>query len=411
MRSIFTPLTWLLIAYVALLAVRGKVWNGEGIDECYYFAQVASPVFDGDLNFENDFLQSRNSYDMRLALANRIYRDGKTDLPFPCGMAVISAPAILAVKFVHGRRESDDRYAYSYRAAFTLTTWMAVLLGLIACQRIASRFTNEACAALLAGALFLGTNLCYYTWVAPAMSHGASFGIAALFLLSVFRYRESPCGTRAAIAGALAGLAFLVRWQDAILFIAFFATWFWGPRRRRDLVVAGVFAFLVAMPQFIVWKKIYGSALAIPQGGEFFVAQWWRPFAVLFSPLNGWIASHPILALFVAAFVVLRRDRLIAVCFAIVIIEIIVNSLAGDWWAGGSFGNRRFISVYPLLIPAAAVAASRATGVGKSFAAVFTAGCIAVNVLLVSRFTYEAPHPIFWGRFFSRLPDYVQFLT
>ena len=400
------------MGYVALLAARGRVWNGEGIDECYYYAQATSPLFDGDLRLDNDLLLSRNGYDLRQALANRTLLNGKPDVPFPCGMAVLAAPGMIMARAVHnGSVHRDDRFSYSYRAVFTGTTWVLVLLGLIACQRIAARFTGERCAAALTGALFLGTNLCYYTWVAPAMPHGASFGIGALFLLSLLRYRERPGAACAAMAGVLAGMAFLLRWQDAIFFAGFVAVWFLAGRRGRHLALAVGFAVIAALPQFVVWMRIYGSPLVIPQGGSFFVAEWWRPLAVLFSPLNGWIATHPLVALFAAGFVVLRRDRIVAVCMALVLAEVLVNSLAGDWWAGGSFGGRRFVSVLAFLVPAAAIANARATRSGRIFAGAFIGCCVAANLLLVMRFTHEAPRPVFWGGFAGRLFDYLQFAT
>ncbi|MCC6545745.1 hypothetical protein IT570_01155 [Candidatus Sumerlaeota bacterium] len=416
-RHFFSPLALLILGYAALLAARGKVWNGEGIDECYYYAHLTSPLLDRDLNFANDFLLSRNDYDTRLALSNRLHGEVdnivRPDVPFACGMAVLSAPAFCVASLVPGGSQSMrfDRFAYPFRAAFTLTTWLAVLLGLVSCQRIASRFTSEAWSAMLAGALFLGTNLCYYTWVAPAMSHGASFGIGALFLLSVLRYREAPSQRNALVAGALAGLCFLVRWQDAVLFLAFVVAWMRTARRPSDLAIAIVAGTFTALPQFLVWRQLYGSLFAIPQGAGFFIAEWWRPFAVLFSPLNGWISTHPLIALFLAAFVVLRRDSIVAICLAVLAAELFVNSLAGDWWAGGSFGNRRFVSIYAFLIPAAAIASARTTRAGRIFAATFAGGCVIVNLLLVIRFTHQATLPVFWGGFAARLSDYLQLAT
>jgi hypothetical protein len=81
----------------------------------------------------------------------------------------------------------------------------------------------------------------------------------------------------------------------------------------------------------------------------------------LFSSRHGLLYWTPVLwAGFLGYGALFRRDRLTSVALALpLVVMSYVNACSGDWWAGGSFSNRRFDSVLPLL----------ALGVGASVAA------------------------------------------
>jgi hypothetical protein len=425
LRSPIAPLLLLIGVFALSLLLRGNVWNGEGIDECYYYAQATSPLWDADQDYTNDLLESRNGYELRLELGNRLFHNGLVDMPFSAGLAVLNGPALAATRLLdtlsHGRLGALDRYAYVYRAIQTLGTWLLVLLGLVAAQRAGARYATEWRSTLLCLVLFLGTNLCFYTWHAAAMAHGASFGMGALFLLATIRYLEAPTRRRAALVGIAWGLCFLIRWQDALVGIVLLAgllgraradaTWRANRERRVERILLLAAAIATAAPQFALWRAIYGEWLVIPQGGGFFILAAGRLRDVLFSPLNGWIYTHPVLALFLASFVVLasRRDAILTGCLLLVLAAIVVNSLPGDWWAGGSFGNRRFIGIYPFLVPAAAASFNRA---GRGPALLFLAAATllsTLNLLLVIRFAQHAVQPVFWGSTIARLHDLLAF--
>jgi len=98
----------------------------------------------------------------------------------------------------------------------------------------------------------------------------------------------------------------------------------------------------------LAWKALYGEYVSSPQGPGF---MWWTEPAwseVLFSSRNGLLPWSPLYALAGAGlFVGLRRSpRLAAALLVAVALQVLANGAAWDWWAGGSFGGRRFDSTF-----------------------------------------------------------------
>src|SRR5690606_17785066 len=112
---------------------------------------------------------------------------------------------------------------------------------------------------------------------------------------------------------------------------------------------AGALVSLTAFaPQLLAWKALYGEYVSSPQGPGF---MWWTEPAwseVLFSSRNGLLPWSPLYALAGAGlFVGLRRSpRLAAALLVAVALQVLANGAAWDWWAGGSFGGRRFDSTF-----------------------------------------------------------------
>jgi hypothetical protein len=157
-------------------------------------------------------------------------------------------------------------------------------------------------------------------------------------------------------SGALAGLAAIMRWQDAI-FLAipiFESLRLPGTMTRRVTAALGAsIAWLVVFsPQMAVWHVLYGRWLAVPQGPSFM--QWTAPHlgGVLVSFGHGLFSWTPILALSVMGLMLfaVRHRRVALPLVAIVLIAWYVNAAVADWWAGEAFGARRFLSLYPLFV-------------------------------------------------------------
>ncbi len=383
------PLLLLVGVYFALLLLRAAAWPGGGSDEPLYYAQTVAPIWDGSLDFSRTLLESRGDYETRIGRVFLLFSDRGLDVPFSIGPSLVMSPLLLFGQALDaitvGRLGDHDRYTYLYRFFASAACWTAVLLGLIAAWSVARRWTTQWRATALCLLLFLGTNLSYYTWDSPLMSHGFSFAAVAFVVLTSLRYAESPGLWRALMAGAMVGLAFLMRWQDLLAAVFPLTAWFVVIRRHGitqgrfvELAAAGAAAFLFALPQFALWKAVFGSWITIPQGSGFFVWEWARLHRVLFSPLNGWIFTHPIVMapLVALGFCIRKRQPWAVPALLVVLLFVVMNSLPGDWWAGGGFGNRRFVGLYAvLLIPAAQVSAYLSRRV---FATVCAAGGVLV---------------------------------
>jgi hypothetical protein len=154
------------------------------------------------------------------------------------------------------------------------------------------------------------------------------------------------------------------------------------------VLVAAV--ILGALPQMLVWRALYGVFLlpAPPHGVDFLRLD--HPFVLetLFSSRHGLLSWTPVFWLGYLGFLPLARRHLgIALPLAVpLLLMTYVNMCSGDWWAGGSFSNRRFDSLLPIVAFgfAAALEALRAL-VARRPALVLAAAAavfVAWNVLL-----------------------------
>jgi hypothetical protein len=170
------------------------------------------------------------------------------------------------------------------------------------------------------------------------------------------------------LAGLSWGLVFCARLQDAMLctipLVLLLAPR--GDERVRDslercipgLAWLGAGALIGAFPQLAHWKALYGGWISFPMDGDFFSWDHFHPLAFLFSTWNGLFLSHPALLFCLAGFFVrppasapgpwLAMRSLQIVALLTVTLELASCTLMVDWWAGGSFGQRRVISLLPL---------------------------------------------------------------
>jgi hypothetical protein len=162
---------------------------------------------------------------------------------------------------------------------------------------------------------------------------------------------------------------------------------------------------LVFSPQLIAWNALYGTPLTIPQGQAFI--QWTRPMIVdvLFSARHGLFSWMP-LALAACAglsFLARRHLKLLVPLLLILILETYVNGAAGDWWGGGAFGPRRFISVMPILILGLAGLFAHFWRNFGARVALLTVSmfCIIGNWILMTEFytgMIQPDQPLTWGQ-------------
>jgi hypothetical protein len=354
------------VAYTAGLVITPKP-NGRVVvgDALHHYVQLRSIIFDGDLHFRNEYV---HMYRLQGGEPGTEWVYGSTPTGhvrnlMPVGPAILWAPAFLLVtaiawagQFV-GWGYPLDGYGRLFQATAGLSgictaavgVWLSFLAG-------ADLFGRRA-AAWASLVLWLSSSAIYYSVISPTYSHAASLLSTSLFWWVFIRTRERNAIARYFGLGVLAGVAALMRWQDAIILIV--PAIDLGFRLRRGTPATGVLlrgivcvlgALAAFTPQMLVWQTLYGQPFAIPQGGGFM--RWDAPAlgAVLFSDWHGLFTWTPIVAVAVVGLVFLwRRERLVfTTAFAFLLMSWYVNAAAADWWAGEAFGSRRFISCFPV---------------------------------------------------------------
>jgi hypothetical protein len=355
------------LAYTASLVLLPKP-NGRILlgDALHHYVQLRSIVFDRDLQFQNEYIrmyrlegpdsETRWIYD-------ELTETGHVRNLMPVGPALLWAPAFLLVAIAvwlanaFGAPYPLDGYGLLFQAAAGITGAAAATGGVWLAYATCAQLATRRAAIWSCLTLWLGSSALYYSLISPTYSHSASMLAAGAFWYVFVRTRNDDGARRYVLLGALAGLAALMRWQDAILTLAVLVDLVWRVRAGQPIqraavnaVLAGLAALVVFTPQMVVWQVLYGRPLAIPQGGGFM--HWSTPaiVEVLVSNRRGLLTWTPVIAAAIAGLLpLLRRDRFVAVSGAVVFaVSCYVNAAAADWWAGEAFGARRFLSCLPI---------------------------------------------------------------
>ena len=372
------------VAFAAGSDDWGRSLREPTADAAYYYAYLPSLVLDGDLDLANQYQVTQNWY--RLG-PTPLGRPGNV---FGIGPAVFALPAFVAG---HGlavatgaRRDGFSRW----ETTLVLWTSIAASLGALAlAARLAARRVGSA-AAGYAGALTAAVAgpLLYYAIRQPGYAHP----FAALFAtLLIERWDASYDASADAaprslrcwlVLGAAAGAAALARPQLAVWALLLPAAAIDDVRRRGGVglglglgrlaarwAAGAAAAGLVVLPQLVAWKLLYGAWYVVPQGPGFL--RWDAPAwsEVVFSSRNGLFPWAPLYAPMAIGVVALARRgaRLPLALLLGLFGQAIVNGAAWDWWAGGSFGGRRFDSCYAVFaVGAAALIAAGARVRGRA---------------------------------------------
>jgi hypothetical protein len=368
-----TRATWIataalaVVATVAFAAGRddwGRTLREPTADAAYYYAYLPSLVLDGDLDLTDQYRVTGNWY--RLG-ATPLGRPGNV---FGIGPAVFALPAFAAghgLAVVAGARR--DGFSGWETTLVLWTSVLASLGALVIAARLAQRQVGSAAAGYLGAlAAALSGPVVYYAIRQPGYAHP----FAALFATLLIErwdasYGVAPRRLRTWIVlGAAAGAAVLARPQLALWALVLPAAAI-DDVRRRGAVGAGrlaarwaagaAAAALVVLPQLVVWKLLYGAWDVVPQGPGFL--RWDAPAwsEALFSSRNGLFPWAPLYAAMAIGVIALARRgiRLPLALLLGLFGQAVVNGAAWDWWAGGSFGGRRFDSCYAVFAVGAAV--------------------------------------------------------
>jgi hypothetical protein len=379
----------------------GRIVIGDAV---HYFVYLRSLVFDGDLQFHNDYvrLYGLTHRGPGVAWVYDPLPSGYTRNVMPVGTAIAWAPLYLLVAGalsllrMLGADVAVDGYSRVFQAAAGFSGIAAATGGAWLTYRAAEAMFDRRVAFWSTLTLWLGASPLYYSMVSPTYSHAVSMMTTGAVILYWLRTRAREDLKRYAVLGALIGCATLVRWQEATLLALPLLDAQWSAWRTKgtlafgrwpvQLLVAVLAALLVFAPQMIVWSLFYGEPFVIPQGGQFMRWHDAALGAVLFSDWHGLFTWTPVVLLAVVGIVPLwRRDRHVATGVIMLLLAAwYTNAAVADWWAGEAFGSRRFVSCVPLFV--LALTALLSTWKRHRVAIGVAAVAIALNCLLLFQY-------------------------
>jgi hypothetical protein len=307
-------------------------------DGIFYFAPLRSLVIDFDLDFENEYrvLGAEPGYFQRTAT-------GRLPNHYSIGPALLWLPAyLLAHALGLAGLYRPTGFGYPYFTAVATATAIGGFAGVVFVFRLLREYFDESAALPATLLVWLATFHVWYMVYEPSMSHAfAMASVSGLLLLA----RRRPRGGRGIFwVGAASGLVALVRWQNVVFVPAALVLWKRERPTPRELVLGALGFLLVASPQLLYWKLLYGSFLLVPQGRGYLDLVSPRIEEVLFSSRHGLLSWAPVLWLALAGLPrFVRRAPALGGALAVsTFLALYVNASVFDWWAGASFGSRRF---------------------------------------------------------------------
>ena len=363
---------WVLIA-LFLVSLVGVTRRLGAADEIEYFSWLRSWAFDRDVDFHNEY---QHFYDagpdrlrgFRATFLELTNESGHAPNFAPIGAAILWAPFYAAghvAAVLTG--QPTDGYSSPY---ITAVTWASAGYGFAALWlswAIARRLLGRGGVATVAVAL--GTPVIFYMYVAPGFSHAASAFAVSLFIWLWLDVRESWSTSgmaRLALAGALLPM---VREQDVFFLVGpalDFARATAGvvPAIRRHRVVALLSSAVVFVAAYAPQLLAYDALNGHPSPTRLVTRKmtWSSPHfvSVLFSPEHGFfvwtplaiITSFGLIALAAGLVPSRHRDaRWMAGLFLLLFaLQAYVSGCVESWTVAGSFGQRRFVAVTPLLV-------------------------------------------------------------
>ncbi len=369
--------------------------HGVTTDGVIYFSQLRSVLFDGDLNVAAEFAflgQPPRPY--------HIVPIGPTLVWLPLYVAVAAVDAMGRTLNLWGAPAEPIAIGLTlpYVRAALVSSFAIGTVGLVVVHRhLRSEFSGGVALATTV-LLFAATPLVWYIVYEPSMTHAASFGFVAIFVVTAARWTSVTMTPRQSIMlGVLVGLAFITRPQEALfaLFPGLLLSTAPEPAavrvraalRMASWALAGAAAFLAlqAIHSAILFSR---ENFAIVGAGGYLDVVRSRWADTLWSSWHGFLSWTPIayVALLGTAAYVTSRWRWALATLVIVFLMAWVNGSTADWAAGWSFGGRRFISCLAVLAPGLAFVIHQLTRRPMIAVGLVAVAAIVWNQLLIAQY-------------------------
>ncbi len=411
----------LIISFMTLNMLNVRHWNDEKRviewDAISYYAYLPATFIYHDLSLA--FADNYEGPHKFIVWPER-GPQGKHVIKTTMGLSILWTPFFFAGHACALLSGADaGGYSSPYKFFLLVSALVFLLTGLIYLRRILLSHSSDGVTALILAGFVAGTNLYWYTLFQGTMSHVYFFALITAFIwYSMKRHGERGVGQGAnsqqstvssqqsgargvgesavnsqqsaknmrtedwklktggwrhgawpaVRLGLLLGMISLIRPTNIIIIIFFLiygvSSGYSIKLRVRELladykymVLIGIMALVVWMPQMIYWKEMTGHWLYFSYGSDerFFFSD---PAIIkgLFSWRKGLFIYTPLMIFAFAGVVTLwiRRSPHALPVTLFVPLNIYIIFSWWCWWYGGGFGQRAFIDSYALMAVAAA---------------------------------------------------------
>jgi hypothetical protein len=326
-----------------------------------YYAYLPAAIIYHDLNLgffdsiEKKYYDTNTKYDYRTGV------EGKTIDKYFCGVAVLQLPFFLAGHVITKISGGEaDGYSKWYAVLMCIGAIFYLGIGLVYLRKFLKSFGAEnAMAAFLIAVIVFGTNLFYYSFVEPMMSHVYSFAMICVFLNYSKKWMDAGKWKYFLFSAFVLGLIVLIRPVNGLIILWLpFAAGNWKLFSDRMISIfrsprflsAAVLLFLYVISfQLVIYYKETGHIFIDAYGPEKFDFTHPEIFNFLFSYKKGLFVYLPITFISLFGFIPLwKQNRFRAIYLFLFLFALIY--ILSSWWMwyyGGSFGTRVLVEYLP----------------------------------------------------------------
>lgn len=362
----------LILIYILLVRFAGSLNNYEsGHWQSEIYSDKSGYYIYLPATFIYGFHQDTYPDSIDFKLGNGFgFVNGKMVNKYTCGVAIVTSPFFLAT---HLYQRFSGGIADGFSPAYFNFTYTAsvfyFLAGLISLWFFIRKRYGSATSALTLLFISAATNLFYYTFREPLLSHVYSFALFSFLLTLTDKLWQKPDRKFLILIALIASLIVLIRPSNIVflLVILFLDLTSISQLKQRlqflfkpiNLLIIISVTLIVISPQLVYWHFLWGQFIHYSYASEGF-SNWNNPqiLKVLFSPENGLIPYTPaVLVIFAGIiFMLLKRQQNQWLVSGIILIHIY---LTASWHLpsfGCGFGHRTFVEYYSIMaIPLAAL--------------------------------------------------------
>jgi len=292
--------------------------------------------------------------------------NGGTVIRYSMGLSFLYSPFFFLAHFyakITGYQADGFSLPYQYFIAFGSLIYS--FIGLYFSRKVLLKFFNEKLVSLLLIIIVLSTNYIQIVSDATLNAHGFLFAIYAVLIWFTIRWHEEQKVNHAIRIGLAIGLITLIRPNEIVCLLI---PLFWGVynktslmekirlllNHRYQVLLIGVLAFVVFLPQLIYWKVYTGQFLfySYNNSGEGFDFLSPHTLKFLFSFRKGFFIYTPVMIFSIfGLYRLYKRNK--GVFYPVLIYFIvnlyIVSSWTCWWYAGTTYSSRSLVSSFLLM--------------------------------------------------------------
>jgi len=367
-KSLIT--VWGLIVILGLLKFSYQQTNLLSYDYFgLYLHLPATFIYNDPAISDLSWLEEINETYTNTPTFYQLQKEGQYNIiRFFNGIAIILSPFFFLGHFMANLSlYPADGFSYPYQLAMMIAAWFYVIVGLIFTRKVLLRFFDDATTSFTLIALYLGTNLIFWSTFDAGAPHTILLSFYAMLLWFTIRWHEEQKKRFAIAIGLLLGMIIVSRPSDIV---AVLIPLLWNVYDRKSLnnklvlikthfgqlLLLIFFTFLAGLPQLLYFYtftgKIIYSTYNDPQSGFDFSNP--RFSWVLFSFRKGWLIYAPLMTFALLGFIPLWRKHKALV--PPLLLHFFLNLfLIASFTSLISYGWRAFIQSYALLaLPLAA---------------------------------------------------------